>query len=261
MQLLVSVARAAEVEAAVEGGADVIDAKDPSRGALGPVARRALAEIAARVPARMPFSVALGEVASPAEAARTIGKCPVAVRPAETYVKLASPDPARGADVRARFAAAARAARAHPARPLVVAVIYVDAAAPADSPGSLTEAIAAAGASGLLLDTMKKDGRSLLDWAAPARLREWRDHARAAGLVFAVAGSLRLEHLPEIAALGPDLVGVRGAACEGGRGGTVSARRVRELRAAVPPGWFANVQSQPVASLPSRAVSDKPVGA
>jgi uncharacterized protein (UPF0264 family) len=37
MQLLVSVADAREARAARLGGADVIDAKDPSRGALGSV--------------------------------------------------------------------------------------------------------------------------------------------------------------------------------------------------------------------------------
>ena len=36
MKLLVSVADAAEARAAIEGGADIIDAKDPTTGALGP---------------------------------------------------------------------------------------------------------------------------------------------------------------------------------------------------------------------------------
>src|SRR5207249_1208836 len=37
MQLLISVAGPAEAHAALRGGADVIDAKDPRHGALGPV--------------------------------------------------------------------------------------------------------------------------------------------------------------------------------------------------------------------------------
>ncbi len=36
MKLLVSVADAVEAHAALLGGADIIDAKDPTRGALGP---------------------------------------------------------------------------------------------------------------------------------------------------------------------------------------------------------------------------------
>src|SRR5437660_622021 len=47
MHLLVSVAGPTEARAALRGGADVIDAKDPRRGALGPVPRRRLAAHAA----------------------------------------------------------------------------------------------------------------------------------------------------------------------------------------------------------------------
>src|SRR5436309_1656421 len=43
MQLLISVAGPAEARAALRGGADVIDAKDPRRGALGPVPPHRLA--------------------------------------------------------------------------------------------------------------------------------------------------------------------------------------------------------------------------
>ena len=47
MKLLVSVSNADEAFAAVEGGADIIDAKDPSRGALGPVSPEAFLKSAA----------------------------------------------------------------------------------------------------------------------------------------------------------------------------------------------------------------------
>ena len=50
MQLLVSVRSAAEVEAPLGGGADIIDAKEPDRGSLGPVPPATLAEILAPDP-------------------------------------------------------------------------------------------------------------------------------------------------------------------------------------------------------------------
>ena len=53
MQLLVSVADAADAVAAIEGGADIIDAKDPSRGPLGPVSAAALDAILAAAPLRL----------------------------------------------------------------------------------------------------------------------------------------------------------------------------------------------------------------
>jgi hypothetical protein len=48
-------------------------------------------------------------------------------------------------------------------------------------------------------------------------------------MVFAVAGSLNITAIARLAAIA-DVVGVRGAACRGGRSGTVDAGLVRGLR-------------------------------
>ena len=57
--------------------------------------------------------------------------------------------------------------------------------------------------------------------------------AQALGLKAALAGALSLEDVARSAALGVDVVGVRGAACVGGRTGRVSASKVRALREAL----------------------------
>src|SRR5439155_22965 len=64
MQLLISVAGPAEARAALRGGADVIDAKDPRRGALGPVSPQRLAAIRAAVAGARPLSAAVGDATS-----------------------------------------------------------------------------------------------------------------------------------------------------------------------------------------------------
>jgi uncharacterized protein (UPF0264 family) len=46
----------------------------------------------------------------------------------------------------------------------------------------------------------------------------------------ALAGGLGLDDLEQVSAASPDVVGVRGAACNGGRGGRVNRMRVRGLR-------------------------------
>ena len=66
MRLLVSVANAEEASAALEGGADVIDAKDARAGALGAVARDVLQEIYAVVNRARPVTAALGDAADEA---------------------------------------------------------------------------------------------------------------------------------------------------------------------------------------------------
>src|ERR1700693_1567851 len=66
MQLLVSVASAAEASAALAGGADVIDAKDPHAGALGAVSMKVLREIHAAVAGARLVTAALGDAADEA---------------------------------------------------------------------------------------------------------------------------------------------------------------------------------------------------
>ena len=61
MRLLVSVATAADARAAIEGGADIVDAKDPGAGALGAVTLDRLREIRDAVAGARPLTAALGE--------------------------------------------------------------------------------------------------------------------------------------------------------------------------------------------------------
>src|SRR5207253_9144383 len=61
MRLLVSVRGPVEACAALAGGADVIDAKDPACGALGAVSAERLAAIRRAVGAARPVSAALGD--------------------------------------------------------------------------------------------------------------------------------------------------------------------------------------------------------
>ena len=62
MRLLVSVRNAEEARAALAGGAEIIDAKEPSRGALGAVDDRRAARDRRAVDGMRPVSAALGDV-------------------------------------------------------------------------------------------------------------------------------------------------------------------------------------------------------
>jgi len=239
MRLLVSVRSAAEVAAAVEGGAEIIDAKEPMRGSLGAVDPAELARIIDAAPSGMPLSVALGDHPTTVAAARAMDLVgAVTQRPAELYVKVGLAGVAEPAAARAVLEAAVTAARRSPLEPEVVAVAYADhQLAGSVAPPTVLDAAAAAGARGVLLDTWSKDGRPLFAWAERSDLRRWVDGARNRGLLSALAGSLSLDHMAQICRLNPDVVGVRGAACEHGRAGVISARLVRQLaRATSRPG-------------------------
>jgi len=230
MRLLVSVVDAGEARAAAAGGADVIDVKDPATGALGAAVPAVVAAVRAAVPPPTPVSAALGDgPLAPEDAAALARDVVAAGRPA--FVKLGL----RGMNA-TDAAAVLRAVRA--ALPESVAVVAAGFAdfrrAGSPDPAALPPLARAAGIQGCLLDTAIKDGRGLLDWLADDALHAFVAGCRTSGLFSALAGSLRPEDLARIAAIGPDLVGVRGAACVGDRvGGRVSEPRVRALVAAL----------------------------
>jgi uncharacterized protein (UPF0264 family) len=79
MKLLVSVRNAIDASAALDGGADIIDAKEPASGALGAVDLVTFAHIVAEVAGGRPVTAALGDaederaIACTAEAYATAG--------------------------------------------------------------------------------------------------------------------------------------------------------------------------------------------
>src|SRR2546425_7644576 len=232
MQLLRSVAEAAEGRAALLGGADVIDAKAPREGALGAVRPEVLGELRAAVGAGRLLSAALGDAGPP-----VLVECRAraAARLGATFVKVGFRGAATVSQARRRAAAARRGAGV---RTRVVLVAYADwPRADSLGPGPLLELAVEIGAAGVLLDPMATDVGlfMLLD---PAAVGEWVAAAHAAGRFAGLAGSLRGTDFAMARALGADLVGVRGAACVGGRTGRVSRGRVAALSAlarAAPP--------------------------
>jgi (5-formylfuran-3-yl)methyl phosphate synthase len=229
MRLLVSVVDAAEAVDAAAGGADIIDVKDPATGALGAASPGVVGEVRAAAPASLPVSVALGDGPfEPAEAARAA--LAIALQGA-AFVKLGLRETSVD-----RAVATLRAVRAAlPERVAVVVAGFADferAAAPA--PRELPALARAAGIQGCLIDTAVKDGRGLFHWQDDADLRDFVGACREHGLLSALAGSLALADLARVAGIGPDIAGVRGAACVGDRiRGRVSGDRVRALARAL----------------------------
>lgn len=231
MQLLVSVGSAAEARAALSGGADVIDAKDARRGALGAVTPLVLRSICAAVRFRRPVSAALGDALDETAIAR---ETHAAAAAGVAYVKVGFRGVTRPDRALALATAAARGARATGGATKLVVVAYADALrAGSLSPSALVEIAARAGAAGVLLDTAFKDAGGLFELLPPETVGVWVSAARAAGLMVGLAGGLAARDLGTAAALGADLAGVRGAACTGGRTGCVSRARVARLSASL----------------------------
>jgi (5-formylfuran-3-yl)methyl phosphate synthase len=229
MQLLVSVRSPGEAEAALSGGADIVDAKEPSRGSLGAVSPDVLAEILDRIPVDRPASIALGDVTAFDDVRARIASLPRSARPM-TYLKLGFAGVSEPEQIR-RFLEIAQAAAADTACARVVAVAYADAVLARSAPPEIVcRAATMAGIAGVLFDTYQKSGGDLLTWIPLPTLSGLIASARENALVSAVAGGLSSGQLDVVSRARPDIVGFRGAACTGGRAGRLSEHRVRQLR-------------------------------
>jgi hypothetical protein len=222
MQLLVSVTDAEEAAAALAGGADIVDAKEPRAGALGAVTPAMLRHIRAVIGSTRTLTAAVGDAQDEESTERSAFTYRTA---GAAFVKIGFAGTATSRRASALIEAAVRGAAAG-----VIAVAYADSN-PAGSPPPepLIEAAARGGAAGILLDTADKDGPGVRDLFSPGALTSWVAAAHGAGLLVAVAGKLTADDLSFARDAGADIAGVRGAACEGGRRGRVSIRRVRLL--------------------------------
>jgi (5-formylfuran-3-yl)methyl phosphate synthase len=262
MRLLVSVRCAEEAVAAADGGADVIDAKDPMAGALGAVGLDVLREIRAAVPARRLVTAALGDADNAAAIERLAREYAAS---GASFVKVGFAGIADANRVAELIAACVRGCESGNSESGVIAVAYADALPRASVDAMLLPSIAAhAGARGVLVDTADKDGVGLTTLWPRDRLAEWVARARDYALLVAVAGKLSVDDLAIASAAGADIAGVRGAACIGGRGGRVSVDRVRDLVAAqlAAQGRTVSRSAETSASLESAATiaADTPGG-
>lgn len=221
MQLLVSVRNASEAAAAQAGGADVIDAKDPGAGALGAVDLRTFREIH-RATDACPVSAALGDAADEAIVERDAAAFAAA---GAAFVKIGFAGITSAARAERLLRAAVRGSRN------AVAVAYADREDL--SRDALLDLAGSARARGVLLDTADKTGPGLPALIARDALARWVSRARGHGLLVALAGRLTAGDMRFIRDVGADIVGVRGAACAGGRSGVVTEANVQALKALI----------------------------
>ncbi|MFD1332177.1 (5-formylfuran-3-yl)methyl phosphate synthase [Methylopila musalis] len=221
---LASVATLDEMALARAAGADIVDLKNPAEGALG---AWALADLRAAVALWRGW----GEDAPLLSA--TIGDRPMvpetvraaADAVAETGVPLVKLGVFRGGDAGACFEALRPLGR----RVKLIAVFFADQGVDRD----LVEHAASAGFHGAMIDTADKAAGGLRRHIHTPALGRFVREAKALGLLTGLAGSLRLADVDDLAELGPDYLGFRGALCDGGRTGAFSTEAAQSLRAAL----------------------------
>jgi (5-formylfuran-3-yl)methyl phosphate synthase len=234
--LLVSVRNLDEARAAVDGGCDRLDVKEPERGPLGMADRDIIAEIAAfsqktHVQEGIPCSVALGEIKDLRQANSGFspprGVTDIKLGPAGTQSLDRWTQGWRDVFGRSELRQIESIGR--------VAVAYADwQLAEAPPPEEILTAAIELGANTFLVDTCRKKSGGLRDALSDLQLRRLSATAHAGGLTFALAGSLRLRDIAALVEFHPDVIAVRGAACHGeSRTSEVSGECVQQLKAEI----------------------------
>lgn len=214
--LLVSVRDATEALAALDGGADLIDVKEPNSGPLGRADAETIAAVVQAVAGRVPVSAALGEL---------MESQPTGVPEGLAFVKwgLRGLGGSRWQDRLPR-----KSWDSIPSASVPVA--YADWVGPqAPPPSEVVNVAVKAEMPAVLFDTFLKDESTLLDWLSVEEIAALVRTCHAAGVKVALAGSLTAAQIERLRDVRPDWFAVRGAVCEGGRGGAVSGQNVRAL--------------------------------
>jgi len=218
---LASVTSASEAVLAHTHGADIIDAKDPSRGALGALPVATVAAIRAALPRHVPASATIGDL--PADPGQLVAAARAMAESGCDMIKIGF---FPGGDARGAIAALGQLEIPNVR---LVGLLLADQA----PDFSLVPVMARAGFAGVMLDTAGKGSGSLLDHVSMATLDIFIEQAHAANLFAGLAGSLRLSHVASLMRLKPHVLGFRGALCEAGnRTGCLSGDLVAQVRAA-----------------------------
>jgi uncharacterized protein (UPF0264 family) len=225
--LLVSVRSAAEAEAAVRGGASLIDVKEPLNGPLGKADDTVIAGVIECVAGRRPVSAALGEL---------IDQHPSIPRMRLDFIKWGL-SRCSGDSEWQRVLGRLISCR-HVGDPRIVVVAYADwRIARAPSVAEVVHFACQWRDIVFMIDTFEKGKdtrsgarRTLLDWLSLDEIRCHCERCRQASIEVAVAGSLTEESIEQLIPARPDWFAVRGAVCgRADRLGRVEEAKVQNL--------------------------------
>ena len=244
-RLLVSVRNIAEARAAIDGGCDILDVKEPANGSLG---RAPLTEILAvarfAASAGIPCSAALGELSEWHDGAAVQARAEPRGDVLPEFLKLGLARLGSDADWLSQWKIGVDRIRDSifnnaPGSSRCVAVIYADwRFANSPEPERLLDAIAdeddefGSRIAGVLVDTYSKSSGTLLDVVSMNELHGIAARTHTSGRFLALAGRINDAILEPLCELSPDIIAIRSAACVGtDRTADVDRKSVERFRA------------------------------
>ena len=199
--MLASVTSVEEALIALDAGVDMIDLKNPAKGALGALEHQLVKDIVLEINHRSTVSATIGDlIMDPSlivEATKTMLETGVDI------VKIGFFDPAHHMEC-------LDALKPLTSKSKLVAVLFAD-----EKPNfDLLPLIAKTGFYGAMLDTANKKNGHLLSYLDVNDLQEFVVRASALGLETGLAGSIQISHIDNLCEAKPSYLGFRGALCE-----------------------------------------------
>ena len=211
MLLLISPINREEALESIEGGADIVDVKNPKEGSLGANFPWVIKEIRELTPEDKLISATLGDV--PYKPGTVSLAAMGAHVSGADYIKVGlygTKDHDEAVEVMENVVKTVKDVSEDT---IIVAAGYADA-----------HRVGA--------DTAVKDGHTLFDYLDLDKLKKFVEEAHGYGLLTALAGSVKKDQLKPLHDIGCDVVGIRGAACVGGdrNTGKIHHTAVAELK-------------------------------
>ena len=229
MKVLISIRSAEELASCMDGGADIIDLKNPNEGSLGAAAPWFISEVKAKAK-NYPVSAAIGDMPNlPGTAA--LAALGAAFSGAD-YVKIGLYGTKTEEECLNLMKFVVAAVKDYNSKIIIVGAGFADAESFGGiDPMKIPQIVKLSGADIAMLDTKNKDGKRLFDYLSLDKLKQFVTNSHNLGIQAALAGSLRAEDLKIIHRLDADITGFRGAACSNNdrKNGSLSKSRVLNL--------------------------------
>jgi len=234
IKLLVSPKNVQEAEVTINSKVDYIDCKNPKEGSLGANFPWIIKSMKNLIPANSTqlLSATIGNFPNLPGSA-SLAALGAAVSGAD-IIKVGLKGPKNEEQGIRLMKKVVKAVKSYNEAIIVVAAGYADRRRMKTSPEFLMLPTIASqsGADIAMLDTYYKDGKCLFDFLEIDQLLKFKEKAESVNLKIALAGSLKLEDLPKIKQISPEIIGVRSVVCEGfdRNNGTIKAHLIEKLK-------------------------------
>ncbi|MCD4843500.1 MAG: (5-formylfuran-3-yl)methyl phosphate synthase [Methanosarcinales archaeon] len=230
MKLLVSPINLEEARSAMNGGADIIDVKNPKEGSLGANFPWVIKSVSDAVNSKVPISATIGDFNYKPGTA-SLAALGAAVSGAD-FIKVGLFDIQTNEQALEMAQRVVKSVKNYDSSKKVVISGYADYKRINSIPVSeLPPICKEAGADVVMMDTGVKDGRSTFEFMTNEELSDFTDAARENGLLSAIAGSINFDDIDALNQIDPDIIGIRGCVCGGDRNSVIQQKLVEDLKA------------------------------